>query len=153
MTPAVGKITDNLIVKPFSLLLPATIPIVRVGNVRTAKKEQILPPFRLTCQFRQHRTGTIMIVFRQDTRNNRVCVAEEIIVAFEYQRILSAIVLWGDLFELIQRNPPLNLTLQPILCSMLRHPLRLVLLRHVTRQGCFTCEDAPMKHILVIRSA
>ena len=45
-------------------------------------------------------------------------------------------MLWGNRLELLQRNPPINLVLQPILRAVLRHPHRLVLLRHDPGKGC-----------------
>ena len=68
-----------------------------------------------------------MVVFREDLRGDWIRVAEERVVAFQCQRVLSAIVLWGNRLELLQRNPPIHLVLQPILRTVLRHPHRLVL--------------------------
>ena len=68
-----------------------------------------------------------MVVFREDLRGDWIRVTEERVAAFQCQRILSAIVLWGNRLELLQRNPPTYLVLQPILRTVLWHPHRLVL--------------------------
>ena len=68
-----------------------------------------------------------MVVFREGLHGDWIRVAEERVAAFQCQRVLSAIVLWGNRLELLQRNPPINLMLKPILRAVLRHPHRLVL--------------------------
>ena len=68
-----------------------------------------------------------MVVFREDLRGDWIRVAEERVAAFQCQRVLSAIVLRGNRLELLQRNPPIHLVLQPILRTVLQHPHRLVL--------------------------
>ena len=50
-----------------------------------------------------------MVVFREDLRGDWIRVAEERVVAFQCQRVLSAIVLWGNRLELLQRNPSIHL--------------------------------------------
>lgn len=67
-----------------------------------------------------------MVVFREDLRGDWIRVAEERVVAFQCQRVLSAIVLWGNRLELLQRNPSIHLVLQPILRTVFRHPHYLV---------------------------